>query len=161
MTPYRHRQVGWKLVAGVTVGLALAAWFVSALSPATRDAAPLLVYGLFGVLIVAMLTFATLTVTVDDTEIRVVFGVGLVRKTIDLADVLKCEPVGIRALWGWGLHWTPAGWLYNVGGRDAVRVVLALEKAVVIGTDDARGLAAAIDARISGLPGQRKESNST
>lgn len=161
MTPYRHRQVGWKLVAGVTLGLALAAWFVSALSPATREAAPLLVYGLFGILIVALLTFATLTVTVDDTEIQVVFGIGLVRKTIDLADVLKCEPVGIRALWGWGLHWTPTGWLYNVGGRDAVRVVLAREKAVVIGTDDARGLAAAIDARISGLPGQSKESNGT
>ena len=150
MTPYRHRQVGWKLAAGVIVGLMLAAGLVSVLSTATREAAPGLVYGLFGVLIVALLLFATLTVTVDGSEIRVVFGIGVVRKTIELADVIKCEPVGVRTLWGWGLHWTPGGWLYNVGGRDAVRIVLAGERAVIVGTDDARGLAAAIEARLSG-----------
>jgi hypothetical protein len=148
VTPYHHRQVGWKLAAGVIVGLALAAGLVSALSAATREAAPGLVYGLFGVLIVALLLFATLTVTVDGSEIRVVFGIGLVRKTIELADVIKCEPVPVRTLWGWGLHWTPGGWLYNVGGRDAVRIVLAGERAVIVGTDDVRGLAAAIDARL-------------
>jgi hypothetical protein len=158
VTPYRHRQVGWKLAAGVAAGLLLAAWLVSTLSASTRAAAPYLVYGLFGVPIVALATFATLTVTVDEREIRVVFGVGLLRKTIDLADVVKCEPMGIRAFWGWGLHWTPGGWLYNVGGRDAVRIVLAREKAVIVGTDDVRGLAAAIDAR---LPGPRHESKST
>ena len=158
MTPYRHRQVGWKLAAGVAAGLVLAAWFVSALSPSTRAAAPYLVYGLFGVLIVALLTFATLTVTVDEREIRVVFGVGLVRQTIDLADVVKCEPVGVRAYWGWGLHWTPNGWLYNVGGREAVRIVLARGKPLIVGTDDVPGLAAAIDAR---LPGQGRKSNGT
>jgi hypothetical protein len=161
VTPYRHRQVGWKLVAGVAVGLALAAWLVGSLSPATREAAPVLVYGLFGVLVVALLMYATLTVTVDDMRIGVVFGIGLFRKTIELADVVRCEPVGIRAFWGWGLHWTPSGWLYNVGGRDGVRIVLAREKAVVIGSDDARGLAAAIDERISGRTGRMKESRST
>lgn len=147
MTPYRHRQVGWKLVAGVTVGIVLAGWFVSSLSPATREAAPALVYALFGVLLVALLTFGALTVTVDDREIRVVFGIGLLRKTIELQDVVKCEIVGVRAFWGWGLHWTPGGWLYNVGGRDAVRLVLAREKPVIVGTNDAPGLAAAIAAR--------------
>ena len=157
MTPYRHRQVGWKLAAGVIVGLMLAAGLVSVLSTATREASRL-VYGLFGVLIVALLLFATLTVTVDGSEIRVVFGIGLVRKTIELADVIKCEPVGVRTLWGWGLHWTPGGWLYNVGGRDAVRIVLAGERAVIVGTDDVRGLAAAIEAPVAR---QRQESMST
>ncbi|MFO1302826.1 MAG: hypothetical protein U1F54_03790 [Burkholderiales bacterium] len=150
MSPYRHRQVGWKLVAGVAAGLVLAGWFVARLSPATREAAPLLVYGLFGVLLVALLAFGVLTVTVDDREIRVVFGIGLVRKTIEVPEVVKCEIVGVRAFWGWGLHWTPGGWLYNVGGRDAVRLVLARDKPVIVGTDDAPGLAAAIGERIKG-----------
>jgi hypothetical protein len=146
--PYRHRQIGWKLLLATAVAIAFAVWLTAAVSPATRAAAPALVYGLFAVLALAALLFATLTVEVDDAQIRVSFGVGLVRKTIALADVLRCEPIAVRAWWGWGVHWTPSGWLYNVGGRTAIRVLLARERAVIIGSDDAGGLKAAIDARI-------------
>jgi len=80
LTSYRHTQVGWKLLAGTLVGLALAAWLTATLSPATRAAAPWLVYALFATLGGALLLFATLTVEVDDAQIRIKFGVGVVRK---------------------------------------------------------------------------------
>jgi hypothetical protein len=149
LTSYRHTQVGWKLLAGTLVGLALAAWLTATLSPATRAAAPWLVYALFATLGGALLLFATLTVEVDDAQIRIKFGVGLVRKSVDLAQVVRCEHLQTRIWWGWGLHWTPSGWLYNVGGRDAVRVTIVRERAVIIGSDDAGRLKAAIDARIA------------
>lgn len=149
MTTYRHTQVGWKLLAGTFVGLALAVWLTATLSPATRAAVPWLIYALFATLGGAVLLFATLTVEVDAAQIRVKFGVGLVRRSIDLTQVIRCEHLRTRIWWGWGLHWTPSGWLYNVGGRDAVRVTIVRERAVIIGSDDAEHLKAAIDARIA------------
>jgi hypothetical protein len=149
LTHYRHRQVGWKLIVASAVGLILAGWLAAALSPATRAAAPGLLYGLFAVLAAAALLFGALDVTVDDTQIRIVFGVGIVRKTIELADVVRCDLVPIKVLWGMGVHWTPSGWLYNVGGGAGVRIEMARERAAIIGSDDAGGLAAAIATRIA------------
>ena len=136
-------------MAGTAVLLGLAVGLTLSLSPATRAAAPWLIYGLFAIIALTVALFAALTVEVDATEIRVRFGVGLVGKTIAVADVVRCERLRTRIWWGWGLHWTPSGWLYNVGGRDAVRVILVHERPVIIGSDEAERLKAAIDARIA------------
>jgi len=136
-------------MAGTAVLLGLAVGLTLSLSPATRAAAPWLIYGLFAIIALTVALFAALTVEVNATEIRVKFGVGLVGKTIAVADVVRCERLRTRIWWGWGLHWTPSGWLYNVGGRDAVRVILVHERPVIIGSDEAERLKAAIDARIA------------
>ena len=103
---------------------------------------------LYGLLVLALLLFSTLTVTVATDDIRVRLGIGLYRRTIALADVVRCARVRIKSWRGVGLRWTPAGWLYNIGGRDAVRLELARERAVMIGTDDAPRLLAVIDAQL-------------
>jgi len=54
--------------------------------------------------------------------------------------------------WGWGLHWTPSGWLYNVSGRDAVRIDVRRERAVIVGSDDAPALKRALDERREAAP---------
>jgi hypothetical protein len=146
---YRRTQVGWKLLAGTAVGLALATWVTLSLSPATRAAVPWMIYAMYATLLAAVALFATLTVEVDEREIRLRFGIGLIRRTIELADVLRTERVRIKAWWGWGLHWTPTGWLYNIGGRDAVRIAVRRDRGVVIGSDDAERLQACIDARLA------------
>ena len=129
--------------------LGLAVALTLSLSPATRAAAPWVIVGLFAIIALTVALFATLTVEVDATEVRVKFGVGIVRKTMAVADIVRCELLRTRLWWGWGLHWTPSGWLYNVGGRDAVRIVLAHDRPVIIGSDQAERLKAAIDARIA------------
>lgn len=146
MTSYRHTQVGWRILVGSGVGLVLAVLLVARLSPDTREAVPWMPYVLFGVILGALATFATLTTEVDAREVRFRFGVGIVRRNLELADILKCEQVRTRVWWGMGVHWTPGGWLYNVGGRDAVRLTFARERPVIIGSDDAAGFKAAIDA---------------
>ena len=50
--------------------------------------------------------------------------------------------------WGWGLHWTPSGWLYNVSGRAAVRLEMKSERPVMVGSDEAELLKDAIDLRL-------------
>ncbi len=149
LIPYRHTQVGWRIVAGSAVGLVLAVVLVSGLSPATREAVPWMPYLLFGLILGALATFGTLTTEVDAREVRFRFGAGIVRRRLDLADILKCEQVRTRVWWGMGVHWTPGGWLYNVGGRDAVRLTFARDRPVIIGSDEAARFKAAIEAAIA------------
>ena len=137
------------MLAGTAVGLALATLLVVALSPQTRAAAPWLIYAMYAVLGVGCLLFPTLTTQVDDEALRVSFGVGLVRTSVPLADVVSLDRVIVRVWWGWGLHWTPGGWLYNIGGRDAVKVTVRRARGVIVGSDDADGLYDAIAARIA------------
>ena len=142
--------MGWAVIVGSGVGCALALLVTLSLSASTLAAVPWLVVGLFGLLALGLLTYATLTVEVDSDRIQARFGIGLIRKSIDLVDVVRCEIVRTPTWWGWGLHWTPSGWLYNVSGRAAVRLEMKSERAVMIGSDDAQRLKAAIDARLTG-----------
>lgn len=145
MAAYRHRQLGRKLVVATVFAFGVSIWLVATLSPATREAAPWVLWALFGMLALALALFATLTVEVDNDQIRVVFGVGVIRRSIPIAEVLRCDIIRTRLWWGVGLRWTPSGWLYNVGGREAVRLELAQQRAVMIGSDDAAALKDAID----------------
>ena len=46
--------------------------------------------------------------------------------------------------YGWGIHLTPRGWLYNVGGLDAVELALNNGRTLRIGSDEAAALARAL-----------------
>ena len=142
-------QTGWAVIVGSVVGLGLALLVTLSLSAATLAAVPWLVVALFGLLALGLLAYATLTVEVDAENVRVRFGIGLIRKSIPLSDIARCEIVRTPSWWGWGMHWTPSGWLYNVAGRVAVRLEMRSQRPLMIGTDEAERLKAAIDARLA------------
>ena len=146
---YHHVQLGWAVIVGSVVGFGLALMVTLSLSAATLAAVPWLVVALFGLLTLGLLTYATLTVEVDAERVLARFGVGLIRKSIPVADIARCEIVRTPSWWGWGMHWTPSGWLYNVSGRAAVRLEMASQRPVMIGSDDAERLKAAIDAGLT------------
>ena len=146
---YHHVQIGWAVVAGSAVGFAMALVVTLSLSASTLAAAPWLVVALFGLLALGLLTYATLTIDVDDDRILARFGIGLIRRAIPVADITRCEIVRTPVWWGWGLHWTPSGWLYNVSGRAAVRLELKGQRPLMIGSDDTERLKAAIDTRLA------------
>jgi hypothetical protein len=154
VSDYRHSQFGSVIAAGTVLGALMALGVTLSLSKQTLQQAWWLVVAMFAVLGAAWALFATLCVEVDAREVRVRFGVGLVRKTVPIADIVRADIVRTRIGWGWGLHWTPAGWLYNVSGRDAVRLELRRERAIMIGSDEADRLKAAIDARVAGHSGR-------
>lgn len=136
------------MAVATAIGLAVATAGLAALSQATLASAPWLVVGLFALLLGAFALFWRLVVEVDERSIRATFGIGLVRKVVSLADVQRVDVLRTRVWWGYGVHWTPSGWLYNVAGRDAVRLEIAGERAVIIGTDEPDALKAAIDAAL-------------
>jgi hypothetical protein len=142
-------QLGWAVIVGSVVGFALALLVTLSLSAATLAAAPWLVVALFGLLALGLLAYATLTVEVGAECVLVRFGIGIIRKSIPLADIVRCDVVRTPTWWGWGMHWTPSGWLYNVSGRAAVRLEMTSQRPVMIGSDEAERLKAAIDARLA------------
>ena len=88
-----------------------------------------------GILFVCTISFFSLTVIVDNDFIRIRFGIGLIRKSIKLADVKSCTVVRNKWWYGWGIHWTPKGLLFNISGLDAVELVMNNGKVYRIGTD--------------------------
>ena len=142
---YHHTQFGTVIV----VSLLLSAVLFAGLGMMT-GLTPLAVIG--PALMAGFLAlFYALTVEIDTTHLMFRFGVGLIRKRIPLAEIVDARPVRNSWLYGWGIHRTPRGWLYNVSGWEAVEITLASGKRLRLGTDEPRRLAPAIQAAREGL----------
>jgi hypothetical protein len=92
--------------------------------------------------------FYSLTVTADAKELRWSFGPGFwtYRLPFDQIDSIAT----VRNDWksGFGIRMRPGFRLYNVSGLDAVELRLKSGDVRRIGTDDPRGLAAALNSRL-------------
>jgi hypothetical protein len=141
---YRHRQSSL-LIPTVTLLPALAV--IAAVLTAQR-AVVFTPLALLAVIFIALaLGFSSLTVEVGADEIVWFFGPGIWRKRIDRRDVASVEAVRNPWWYGIGIHLTPRGWLYNVGGRDAVEIALVSGRTLRIGTDEPDALLAALRRR--------------
>lgn len=132
---YRHTQFGTVIV----VSLLLAAVLFAGLGRMT-GLALLAVIGP-ALMAVFLALFYALTVEIDATHLRFRFGIGLIRQRIPLAEIVEVKPVRNHWLYGWGIHRTPHGGLYNVPGWEAVEILLASGKRFRLGTDEPQKLA--------------------
>ena len=136
--PYRHRRRG-----NVVLVLAGLAGAIAVLGAALGGGvAPLLATAAVVAALVAL--FGSLTVTAD--AVRLAFGVGLVRRTVTLAQVAGVRTVRNHRPAGWGIRGIPGGWLFNVSGLDAVELEHRAGGVVRVGTDEPDALAAAVRA---------------
>jgi len=141
---YKHTQIGWVALA-VCVGIVILFQLLPA--PHAPRGIVLPVIALVALSLVALM--GTLGVEVDETHVRIKFGVGLIRKSFRLDEIETCRPVRNRWCWGWGVRVIPGGWLYNVAGLDAVELVMKNGKVFRIGTDEPQVLSDFIQARLS------------
>lgn len=152
MTPYRHTQVGYLMIVSLGLGLAVGAWAL------LMAEVPPLALAALGLLLVALVLFATLTTAVEDGAFLCYFGPGLIRRRVPLARIAAVEVTRNRWYWGWGIRLTPRGWLWNVSGLDAVELHLRDGRRFRVGTDEPEKLAAALRERgVAAPPGDRRE----
>jgi len=137
MPEYKHTQVGY-VTAGTMTAVALASAFVE------RDQRGWLRTLVAGGHAVGAVLFASLTVIVEDDTLRFYFGPGFWERRIPLDDVQRAAPVRTSPIHGWGIHYTPHGWLYNVSGLDAVEIETSTET-LRIGTDEPAQLRRSIE----------------
>lgn len=139
---YEHTQIGYLIITALTFGLIFIAYSMAA-------------YGfnwiLFTVLItlgVCLAIFATLKVLINEDVIEIRFGTGIIRKKFPLKDIESYQIVKNPWYYGWGIHLTPHGWLYNVSGFYAVEISMKTGKKYLIGTNVPTELGTAIQQSI-------------
>jgi hypothetical protein len=138
---YRHTQIGY-----VTGGLALAVLPLLYYAFMAGDGElGLFAYTMLGGVGVLAVLFSSLTVTVTDQELVFYFGPGFWTRRFALDDISSAEVVRNSALHGWGIRYTPHGWLYNVSGLRAVEVTIRGEEQLRIGTDEPEALKQALE----------------
>jgi hypothetical protein len=96
------------------------------------------------ILLLCLVLFYRLKVTIDGETLSASFGPGIICKKVRLADIIECKPIRIRWWYGWGIHSTPYGWLYNVSGFNAVAITLRDSRKFALRTDDLHALIEAI-----------------
>jgi len=99
-----------------------------------------LIAGTIALIVVAFL-FRSMTIEISDKELRWYFGSGFYSKRVPMDEVASAEVVQTSFMNGWGIHYTPRGWLYNVSGFDAVCVTLRNGKRFCLGSDEPEELA--------------------
>lgn len=138
MQIYKHTQIGYIVISLIGIGTAvlLALMLTMGLNPVG--------VGVSAILVLVLFLFGTLTVAVSDEKFSFWFGVGLIRKSIPISDIERCTVTSFPWYYGWGVRYTPQGWLYCVSGLAAVKLMLKSGRVLQVGTDDAEGLCAAV-----------------
>ena len=138
MKQYKHTQIGYFLL----VSYSAVVLFLGYLNIKT-DFYPLTLATLIIMLIVLGI-FSRLTVIVDDQMIKIQFGLRVIRKVFQLKEIEAYHVVKNPWYYGWGIRYTPRGWLFNVSGFSAIELQMANGKRYRIGTDDPDNLTKAL-----------------
>ncbi|PEN09502.1 hypothetical protein CRI93_01875 [Longimonas halophila] len=134
---YRHTQPGYVTVTALLAGMLIT------YSSFMSEEGQLGMYGIALTSGLGLLTvlFSSLITEVTDQEFRFYFGPGFWTRTFPLDTIQSVEVVRNPIWYGWGIRYTPAGWLYNVSGRSAVEIDLGTEGVIRVGTDEPEQLA--------------------
>jgi len=135
---YRHTQIGY-----VTLGAAAGGGLLVGIVALSIAPSPGLWIGLSALIAVALF-FSSLTTEVTQDRFVFWFGPGLIRRSFPLSEIESCTPVVNPWYYGWGIHWTRDGWLYNVSGMQALELRLRDGKKLRVGTDEPEELRRAI-----------------
>ena len=93
------------------------------------------------ILFLVLLFFSSMKVSVDQSKLILSYGIGLLRFDFLLADIVSVRTVRNKWWYGWGIHLTPHGWLFNVAGLEAVELTMTSGKKYRIGTAEPENLA--------------------
>ncbi len=141
ITPdYKEFQIGKLLFALVLpVQLIIAYIFVEEMGVNAVNITGFMV--LNAILILIYLMFYGMTTIISDDRITVLFGIGLIRKSISIGEIISVQSVENSWYNGLGLRIISNGMLYSIDGKHAVELKLKDNKRVIrIGTKNSTQL---------------------
>ena len=145
---FNSRQIGkWSLAIMAFAMFIVLLSFLYAFGDNPLDLSMLtIIYTLFALI---TLIFYGLFIEISEKKITLRFGIGLIRRSIDIDSIEYVECVRNKWWYGWGIRLTPHGWMSNVSGLDAVEIKYKnMDKKFRIGTDDSKKLKEEIQKRI-------------
>ena len=131
---YHHRQFQpwWGLMIIVPVFLLIIVFYMA------------IVWIFAIILLIVAALFWGLTVEVNKDVVRLYFGFGIIHRSILREHIAMVTQVRNRWWWGFGIRWTPHGWMWNISGLDAVELTYHNGKKFRIGTDEPEALLEAL-----------------
>jgi hypothetical protein len=127
---YQHTQ------SGTVTRVAAAAALVPAVYLLVRFGQTPVLWVVAAVAVLGVFALSSMTIEVDQNRFTFWFGPGWIRRSFPLAEIQAWTPVTNPWWYGWGIHLTPHGWLYNVGGRGAVQLELRDGRRLRVGSDE-------------------------
>jgi hypothetical protein len=85
-----------------------------------------------------------MTVEVNKDVVRLYFGFGAIHRSILREHIAMLTQVRNQWWWGFGIRWTPHGWMWNMSGLDAIELTYHNGKKFRIGTDEPEALLEAL-----------------
>lgn len=142
------RQTGWVIIIVMAFTLLFFAGFI--LWPGISEKESLIFFILIPVLIIPAVLFYQLKIHIDYSEVKIRFGIGLIRKSWELKKIEQASVVKNTILHGWGIHYALNTTIYNVSGFNAVELKFKNSKRKVrIGTNEPEKVAAFINRMIA------------
>ena len=140
---YEHTQVGYLIIVAMVATLVLIGVILA------NSGINWIAISVMVIIAAALVLFVSLTVVIQEEEMEVKFGPGLVKKRFKLSEIQSCQVVKYPWYYGWGIRMTTQGILFRVSGLYAVKIQLVTGKQYNIGTDTPQELEAAIQSAIS------------
>ncbi len=140
---YQHTQFAYLIVIFMAIIVLPALLVANFTQPA--QAWPTAVVAIL--LILFTWLFSSLKIEVNEENLVFWFGPGWWRKIIPLQEIIACRTVRNPWWYGWGIHLTTKGWVYNVSGWQGVEITLTSGKTLRLGTDEPQALVRAIKQR--------------
>lgn len=140
---YKNTQIGYFtiLVFGIVLIFLSVITFSGGINPAEQP----ILNGALLLFLLLFINFSSLTVQVNRRELIWYFGPGIWKYRIPIEQIREVLEVKTNPLEGVGFRWNPLkGWLYNVSGLKAVKVIQKDGKATRIGTNEPKQLIQAI-----------------
>ena len=157
MRAYQHTQPGTVLRIVMGILMVVFAMFAVGILVGKGFDAAVLGLGMAALsLLLPLLMFHCLAVRVTTEDVGVSLGIGLVRRTVPVAESESVQAIRTRWYNGWGIKKVRHGWLFNVSGFDAVELGLTRKRRLLVGTDEPKKLLAAIEAAMEQVRGERR-----
>ncbi len=133
---YNHTQKGYLIIV---ISIILALYFGFILTQAGFEQTILII---MVIVLLLLASFSTLNVQIDETNLRIKFGYGLIKKSFLLNEIVSVHSVKNHWYYGWGIrYWFwPKMRIFNVSGFDAVEIKMVDNKVYRIGTDEPKKL---------------------
>ena len=149
MTSCKHTQIGYLMLVVTLAVLVLFTWVqitARAEPPSVDSGTNFAVTAIMALILFILVSFASLTVMLDERYLKIKFGYGIFRKSFLLNEVASAKAVKNHWYYGWGIKiwFWPYMWIYNISGFDAVEITLKNGKIYRIGTNEPGKLEQAI-----------------
>ncbi len=145
---YTERQIGWTLIVSVLgILVLLLIFYINQWGNNPISYSGILIISLL--FIICLLLFFQMRTSVDNEKIRISYGIGLIKKTIDIHNIERVEIVRNKWYYGLGIRIIKNGWLYNIHGLNAIELKMKNSKSIIrIGTVDNKKLKKEIESKI-------------